>query len=108
AAILRASVSDPTLAAVVRKSQDLEYQLKAASESLTVLQNDDKNPEREKLISPARANLEGLRAENEETQKELKRKLPDYSDLLNPKPLDIAGTQKFLHPNEALISIYST
>ena len=108
AAILRASVSDPTVAAVVRKSQDLEYQLKVTAESLTVLQNDDKNPEKEKLIAAARANLERLRAENEETQKEPKRKLPDYSDLLNPKPLDIAGTQKFLHPNEALISIYST
>jgi len=108
AAILRASISDPTLAAVIRRSQDLEYQVKATAEYLTALQSGESNPEKEKLMAYKRAELERLRTENEQAQEELKRKLPDYSELLSPKPLSITDTQKFLRPQEALISIYSS
>lgn len=108
AAIVRAGINDPELAAVVRKSQDLEYQVKATSESLTALQGGESNPEKEKLAAKIRADLERLRDENEKAQAELKRKMPDYSDLLDPKPLGIVEAQKLLKPDEALLSIYST
>jgi CHAT domain-containing protein len=108
AAILRASISDPTLAAVVRRSQDLEYQVKTTAEYLATLQSGKADPETEKLIVAKRSDLERLRTENEQAQRELKSKLPDYSELLSPKPLDTDGAQKLLRPNEALVSIYST
>jgi CHAT domain-containing protein len=108
AAIIRASINDPALAGVLRKAQDLEYQVKTASEALTSLQSGESNPEREKLVDKTRADLARLREENEKAQAELKRKIPDYSELLDPKPLTIAETQKLLKPQEALISIYST
>jgi CHAT domain-containing protein len=107
-AILRASTSDPTVASAIRRAQDLEYLVKATAEYLTALQARESGPDQEKLITAKRAELDRLRAENEQAQQELKRKLPDYAELLNPKPLDIAGAQKLLRPNEALISIYST
>lgn len=107
AAILRASINDPTLAAVVRRSQDLEYQVKAAAEDLAAYQSGENTPEKEKLVNAQRAQLERLRTENEEAQQELKRKLPDYSELLSPKPLTVADAQKLLKPQEALISIYT-
>lgn len=34
--------------------------------------------------------------------------MPDYSELLDPKRLTIAETQKLLKPQEALLAIYST
>jgi CHAT domain-containing protein len=111
AAIIRASVSDPQLAAVIRRAQDLDYQVKATSEALTALQSvksEKPDPNREKAIEKIRTELERLREENEKAQAELKRKLPDYSELLDPKPLTIAETQKLLKPQEALIAIYST
>ena len=114
AAIIRASINDPELAGVLRKAQDLEYQIKAASESLAIMQEskpDPKgkpNPNREMLIEKTRAELERLREDNDKAQAELKRKMPDYSELLDAKPLTVNEAQKLLRPQEALISLYST
>lgn len=111
AAILRASINDPQLAAVMRRAQDLDYQVKAISEALSALQDfksDKADPNRAKLIEKTRADLARVRDENEQAQVELKRKLPDYSELLNAKPVTIADTQKLLKPQEALVSIYTT
>jgi CHAT domain-containing protein len=112
AAIVRASINDPQLAAVLRRAQDLDYQVKAISEALTALQQgvktDKPDPNREKVIEKTRAELARVREENDQAQAELKRKLPDYSELLNAKPLTIGDAQKLLRPQEALISLYST
>ncbi len=112
AAIIRGSINDPELAAVLRRAQDLDYQVKATSEALTALQGAKANPEREKLIEKliekTRTDLERLRQDNEKAQAELKRKMPDYSDLLDAKPLTITDAQKLLKPQEALLSFYST
>lgn len=112
AAIVRASIGDPQLAAVLRRAQDLDYQVKALSESLSGLQQgvktDKPDPLRDKAIEKTRADLARVREENEQAQAELKRKLPDYSELLNAKPLAIVDAQKLLKPQEALISLYST
>lgn len=112
AAIVRASINDPQLAAVLRRAQDLDYQVKAISETLSALQEgvktDKPDPSREKALAKARSDLARVREENEQAQAELKRKLPDYSELLNVKPLTISDTQRLLKPQEALISLYST
>ncbi len=111
AAIVRASINDPQLSAVLRSAQDLDYQVKATSETLAALQgikSEKPDPNREKLIEKTRVELARVRDENEKAQAELKRKLPDYSELLNTKPLTIVDAQKLLKPQEALVSIYST
>ena len=112
AAIVRGSINDPQLAAVLRRAQDLDYQVKAISETLTALQQgvktDKPDPNREKAIEKTRAELARVREENDQAQTELKRKLPDYSEMLNAKPLTISDAQKLLKPQEALISLYST
>jgi tetratricopeptide (TPR) repeat protein len=55
AAIVRASINDPALTAVLRKAQDLEYQVKTASEALTALQSSETNSEAAKLLHSTRA-----------------------------------------------------
>ena len=70
AAIVRASQSDPNLAAVIRRSQDLEYQVQATAQYLTALQSQPSSAETEKLITAKRAELEQLRVENEKAQQE--------------------------------------
>jgi tetratricopeptide (TPR) repeat protein len=96
AAIVRGGINDPELAAVLRKAQDLDYQVKATSEALTALQGGKSTPEREKLMEKTRGELERLRADNEKVQAELKRKMPDYSDLLDAKPVTITDAQTLL------------
>ena len=111
-AIVRASINDPQLAAVLRRAQDPDYQVKAISEALTTLQQgvktDKPDPNREKAIEKTRADLAQAREENDQAQTELKRELPDYSEMLNAKSLTISDAQKLLKPQEALISLYST
>jgi CHAT domain-containing protein len=108
AAIIRANSSDPESAAVLRRAQDLEYAVKTASESLTILQGMESSPEKTQSVAKAQAKLVRLRQENERAQAELRLKMPNYVELMEPKTLTIADAQKLLRSDEALISLYTT
>ena len=54
------------------------------------------------------AELVRLRQENEKAQAELRLKMPNYTELMEPKVLTITDTQKLLRGDEALISLYTT
>jgi CHAT domain-containing protein len=108
AAITRASIGDPEAVAVLRRAQDLEHQVKTTAEMLAILQAGGTSADKDKTVVSVQADLVRLREENEKAQAELKRKMPDYSQLLETRSLGIDETQKLLKPQEALISIYST
>jgi CHAT domain-containing protein len=108
AAIIRANSSDPQSAAVMRRAQDLEYAVKIASESLTILQGTANSPEKAPSLAQAQAELVRLRQENEKAQAELRLKMPNYTELMEPKALTITDAQKLLRADEALISLYTT
>ncbi len=77
AAILRAGNNDPKVAAAMRHAQDLEYAVKVASESLTILQSSENNPEKPQALAKAQAELVRVRQENEKAQAELRQKMPN-------------------------------
>lgn len=108
AAILRAGSSDPDSAAALRRAQDLEHAVKVASESLTILQGMENSPEKSQSLAKAQTELVRLRQENEKAQAELRLKMPNYTELMEPKALTISDAQKLLRPDEALISLYTT
>jgi len=108
AAILRAGSSDPASAAVLRRAQDLEHAVKVASESLAILQGTENSPEKPQALAQAQAELVRLRQENEKAQAELRLKMPNYVELMEPKALTVADAQKLLRSDEALISLYTT
>jgi CHAT domain-containing protein len=108
AAILRAASSDPESAVALRRAQDFEHAVKVASESLTILQGIENSPEKAQSVAKAQAELVRLRQENEKAQVELRLKIPNYVELMEPKTLTIADAQKLLRSDEALISFYTT
>lgn len=108
AAIVRAGNNDPEVAAAMRRAQDLEHAVKVASESLTILQGTESSPEKPQSVAKAQAELVRLRQENEKAQAELRLKMPNYVELMEPKTQTIADTQKHLRADEALISLYTT
>ncbi len=108
AAIIRANNSDPESAAVMRRAQDLEYAVRVAAESLTILQGSESTPEKAQSLTQAQAELVRLRQENEKAQAELRLKIPNYTELMETKAITIADAQKLLRPDEALISFYAT
>ena len=108
AAIMRAGNDDPESAAAMRRAQDLEHAVKVASESLTILQGSENSPEKAPALAKAQAELVRLRQDNEKAQAELRLKMPNYVELMEPKTQTIADTQKLLRADEALISFYTT
>jgi CHAT domain-containing protein len=108
AAVIRANSSDPEAAATMRRAQDLEHAVKVASESLTILQSAANSPEKARSVAQAQAELVRLRQESEKAQAELRLKMPNYTELMEPKALTIADAQKLLRSDEALISFYTT
>jgi CHAT domain-containing protein len=108
AAIIRANSSDPESAAAMRRAQDLEHAVKVASESLTILQGTENSPEKAQSLAKAQAELVRLRQGNEQAQADLRLKMPNYTELMEPKALTITDAQKLLRSDEALISVYTT
>jgi CHAT domain-containing protein len=108
AAIVRASSSDPQAAAAMRRAQDMEHAVKTASEAVTILQNQEKSADNAQALAKAQAELVRLRQDNEKAQAELRLKMPNYTELMEPKALTITDAQRLLRPDEALISLYTT
>jgi CHAT domain-containing protein len=102
----RANVSDEALAGLARREQDLQREISSLSESIGNLQSRGRVAEQDKILVDMRATLSQLRDQHDKTQAEIEQRFPDYSALLNPRPIGIAATQKLLKPSEAVISVY--
>lgn len=103
----RASISDPALAEIARREQDLQREISSLSESIGNLLVRGRIAEQDKVVADMRATLAKLRAEHATAQAEIERRFPDYAALLTPKPVGIAGLQTLLKPTEAVIAVYA-
>ncbi len=102
----RANISDPALAELARREQDLQREIGALAESIGNLLARGRVAEQDKVVAEMRATLARLRNEHSAAQNEIEKRFPDYAALLNPKPVGILAVQKLLKPHEALISLY--
>ena len=103
----RASIGDPALAALARREQDLQREIASLAESIGNLLARGRVAEQDTVVAEMRAVLARLRGDQTAILAEIEQRFPDYAGLLTPKPVSIAAVQKLLHPDEALISIYS-
>jgi CHAT domain-containing protein len=103
----RAAISDPLLADLARREQDLQREVGALAESIANLLARDRVAEQDKVVAELRARLAALRREQAAALAEIERRFPDYAALLTPKPVSIAALQKLLKPTEALVSVFS-
>jgi CHAT domain-containing protein/tetratricopeptide (TPR) repeat protein len=102
----RATVSDPALAELVRKEQDLAKQINAQLGTLNnvlALPSDQRD---EKGIQGINASINALRAERVKARQEIGRKFPAYADLVSPRPPSVDQIQATLADGEALLSFY--
>ena len=102
----RAHISDPALAELARREQDLQREISALAESIGNLLARGRVAEQDKVVAEMRATLARLRNEHSAAQSEIEKRFPDYAALLNPKPVGILAVQKLQKPHEALISLY--
>jgi CHAT domain-containing protein len=102
----RLNISDPALADLARREQDLEHELAALSSALANLLARGRLAEQDQVVADMRASLARLRAEHARAQAELARRFPDYAALLDPRPVGIESLRKLLKPGEALLSVH--
>ncbi|MCE1185344.1 MAG: hypothetical protein LWW92_07030 [Rhodocyclales bacterium] len=108
AAASRSIPDNPALADLARKEQDQDNEMAALTDGLNNLLARGRVAEQDKVVADMRARLNTLRSDHEATLKELQRKFPAYAGLLNPQALTPRELQKYLGPDEALVSVYAT
>jgi CHAT domain-containing protein len=106
AAAARANVDDEDLAKLVRDEQDTRKRITAQSALLVKTLSKPTDQQDPESIEGLRASVTNLRAAADSLTKEIEKKFPNYSKLLNPQAPGIAEIQNALQSDEAFVSIY--
>jgi CHAT domain-containing protein len=106
ASTLRVAANDPELASLIRREQDLEKQIGAEFGLLNNALAVPSNVRNGNVAAQLLDRLKKLRGEQESASKELKRRFPDYADLVGPKAPTVDGVKAILHTDESLVSFY--
>lgn len=107
AAASRSSPSDPALAELARREQDLQHQMASRVDALGDLLSRGRITEQDQIVADMRADLTRMRKEHASLRLALQRRFPVYASLLDPHPAGPREVQSALAAGEALISIYS-
>jgi CHAT domain-containing protein len=106
ASAARANISDPQLAGLARREQDVQRRINTLSGLLTQLLSAPPEQQLPKIQAQMRADIDQMKHEREALRKEISGKFPDYADLVDPKPATVAQVAKSLRPGEALLAFY--
>ena len=106
ASAARANISDPQLASLARREQDLQQRINTLSDLLTGLLSAPPDQQLPAVQAKIRTDISGFKSQREDLKKEIERKFPDYAELMDPKPASVERTQKALKPDEVLVSWY--
>ncbi len=104
ASTARANVSDPRLSKLVRQEQDLNQQILFLTKFSKELAMKPANEQLPQIQAKMKADIEQLRADAKRASHLISLDFPDYAELINPKPISLATIQKFIKPNETLIT----
>jgi len=102
----RANISDPQLAGLARREQDLQQRINTLTELLTGLLSAPPAQQLPTAQAKIRTDITAFKSQRDDLKKEIERKFPDYAELVEPKPASVERTQKALKPDEVLISWY--
>ncbi|MBU3555222.1 CHAT domain-containing tetratricopeptide repeat protein [Polynucleobacter sp. UB-Piko-W3] len=102
----RANISDPQLAGLARREQDLQQRINTLTELLTGLLSAPPAQQLPAAQAKIRTDITAFKSQRDDLKKEIEKKFPDYAELVEPKPASVERTQKALKPDEVLISWY--
>ena len=95
----RGAAKTPQMAEAVRQEQDLAARANLIDKNLLRALGDRKPVEAARL----RGELDGVQAELADVSALIDKKYPSYRQLVSPRPIGLAETQKALRPGEALL-----
>jgi len=102
----RAQLPDGNLAELARKEQDTLNRVVALNRLLARLAFAPPDERLNKVITDMRAEIERLRKEHAALRADIRKRYPEYAELVDPRPAGIGDVRKALVPGEALVSIY--
>ncbi|WOH65531.1 CHAT domain-containing tetratricopeptide repeat protein [Bradyrhizobium sp. BWA-3-5] len=102
----RAAASDPALAELVRKEQDLGKQINAQLGTLNNVLSLSSAERDEKGVQAINASINALRADRLKAQQEIGQRFPAYAGLVSPKPPSVEHIRATLAEDEAMLSFY--
>ena len=106
ASAARANITDPQLANLARKEQDLQQRINTLTELLTGLLSAPPAQQLPTAQAKIRADIVSFKSERDGIRKDIAKKFPDYAELVSPQPASIDRVQKMLKSDEVLISWY--
>jgi CHAT domain-containing protein len=107
ASTARASVTSPELADLVRQEQDAQKQLKLLEKALMDNIAASQEQQLSQVIKELKAKIDSLNRARMVLVEEINTRFPKYAELTHPKPVSISQLQKYLHPGEVFMSIYT-
>lgn len=102
----RAAASEPALAELVRKEQDLGKQINAQLGTLNNVLSLSSAERDEKAVQAINASINALRANRLKARQEISQRFPAYADLVAPKPPTVEQIKATLAEGEAMLSFY--
>lgn len=105
ASAARAAAGLPELAALAREEQDSRQERDALLGILADLMSRRAEQTPPQIITDMRERVAALEQRLRDLSENIRRRFPAYADLIQPRPLDIAGLRRHLRPGEALLSI---
>jgi CHAT domain-containing protein len=102
----RGASGDGALIELIRQTQDTDQRITAMSDLLKATLNAPADQQDSKVIPSLRKDIEQLREARRTLRKEIERRFPQYAQLINPKPVDIAEARAKLRDDDALIVTY--
>jgi len=108
ASAARSATSDPALAELVRKSQDLGNQLPILYGFLLKMLSAPPEQQLPKVTADMRVRIGEIDKERKALNEQISKRFPAYANLVNPKPVALEDARRALRPGEALLSLLVT
>ena len=102
----RAAAGNKDLANLVRREQDAQKQVSALFALLVQILSVPTDQQDQNAVKTLRTQIAALRTARTAITREIEKRFPEYSDLINPKPATIGKVQKALAAGEALVATY--
>ncbi|MCE9638600.1 MAG: CHAT domain-containing protein [Betaproteobacteria bacterium] len=101
----RAQLPDRNLVELARKEQDALNRIVALNRILSGLAGST-DARSARILSDMRTEIERLRKEHADLRTDIRKRYPEYAELIDPKPAGIDDVRKAFAPGEAMVSIY--
>ena len=104
----RAAETNPELNDLMRKEQDALKQIDVLETAIIDLLAAPAEQQRPEMIKDLRTKIESLLRAHDSLLVEIKKRSPRYAEIVNPPPSTPEFVQKYLRPDESLISIHTS